>query len=84
MYNSQERKKLDPISRKCIFLGYYDSVKGYLLQDSNACKVLINRDVVFAKDELQSEERNDNTVMKTTTILIDEKYGENDSFEAKI
>ncbi|KAL4327456.1 hypothetical protein AHAS_Ahas13G0101900 [Arachis hypogaea] len=29
MYNSHERTKLDPKSRKCIFLGYTDGVKGY-------------------------------------------------------
>ncbi|KAH9722865.1 Dipeptide epimerase [Citrus sinensis] len=30
MYNVQERAKLDPKSRRCIFLGYVDRVKGYL------------------------------------------------------
>jgi len=83
MYNSQERTKLDPRSRKCIFLGYADVIKWYYLWDPTARKVIIGRDVVFAENELQSKERNDNTTKETTTILIYEKYKENDSFEAK-
>jgi len=31
MYKSQERTKLDPKSKRCIFLGYTDGVKGYRL-----------------------------------------------------
>ncbi|GKA03138.1 gag-pol polyprotein [Tanacetum coccineum] len=31
MYNTQETEKLDPKSRKCLFLGYADGVKGYRL-----------------------------------------------------
>ncbi|KZV36173.1 hypothetical protein F511_29175 [Dorcoceras hygrometricum] len=31
LYNEQERPKLDSKSRKCIFLGHADGVKGFLL-----------------------------------------------------
>ena len=51
MFNSQERTKLDPKSKKCIFLGYADDVKGYGLWDPTACKVIINRDVIFIENE---------------------------------
>ncbi|GJV90693.1 retrovirus-related pol polyprotein from transposon TNT 1-94 [Tanacetum coccineum] len=39
MYNSQETTKVDPKSRKCLFLGYSDGVKGYRLWDPTAHKM---------------------------------------------
>ena len=56
MYNTQEVTKLDPKSRKCVFLGYVDGVNGYRLWDSTAHKVIISRDVIFVKDKLQIKE----------------------------
>ncbi|RDX94491.1 hypothetical protein CR513_23122, partial [Mucuna pruriens] len=47
--------KLNPKSRKCIFLGYADNVKGYRLWDPTAHKVIVSRNVVFAENELQNE-----------------------------
>ncbi|KAI5434960.1 hypothetical protein KIW84_021691 [Lathyrus oleraceus] len=46
MYNSQERAKLDPKYRKCIFLGYANGVRGYRLWDPASCKVIVSRDSV--------------------------------------
>ena len=42
-----ERKKLDPKSRKCILLGYGTTTKGYRLYDSLKKKVFHSRDVIF-------------------------------------
>ncbi|GJU86091.1 retrovirus-related pol polyprotein from transposon TNT 1-94 [Tanacetum coccineum] len=42
MYNTQETTKLDLKSKKCLFLGYADGVKGYRLWDPIAYKHEIN------------------------------------------
>ena len=50
MYNAQEREKLDPKSRRCIFLGYVGRVKGYRLWDPTAHKIVIIKEVIFIED----------------------------------
>ena len=42
-----ERKKLDPKAKKCIFLGYSTSRKGYRLYYQKTSSILHSRDVVF-------------------------------------
>nr|KYP42748.1 Retrovirus-related Pol polyprotein from transposon TNT 1-94 [Cajanus cajan] len=83
MYNSQERTKLDPKSRKCIFLGYADNVKGYRLWDPTARKVVVSRDVVFAETELQKEQENDSTIKDTSIVEIGGKSKKDDTSEAE-
>jgi hypothetical protein len=67
MYNTQEISKLDSKSRKYVFLGYADGVKGYRLWDPTAYKVVISRDVIFAEDKIQMEEHN--SILKETTTI---------------
>uniref|UniRef100_A0A2N9HLU0 Uncharacterized protein n=1 Tax=Fagus sylvatica TaxID=28930 RepID=A0A2N9HLU0_FAGSY len=86
MYNAQETSKLDPKSRKCVFLGYADGVKGYRLWDPTARKVLISRDVIFVEDKVQEKE-NDSTSKekpKTATVQVEESQEQEvpDSSEA--
>jgi hypothetical protein len=45
--SGEDRSKLDPKSKKCIFLGFKKGVKGYKFWDPVAQKVVISRDVVF-------------------------------------
>jgi hypothetical protein len=82
MYNSQETTKLDPKSRKCLFLGYVDGVKGYRLWDPTAHKVVVSRDVVFMEDKIQENEEGDSTTRETTSIQMEKEVQSNDSSEA--
>ena len=44
---SDERRKLDSKSKKSVFLGYGEEVKGYRLFDLQKSKVYLSRDVIF-------------------------------------
>nr|GFA63361.1 Gag-Pol polyprotein [Tanacetum cinerariifolium] len=62
--NTLETTKLDLKSRKCLFLGYADGVKGYRLWDLTAHKVVVSRDVVFIEDTIQENEEGAHVLMK--------------------
>ena len=53
---SEERSKLDPKSRQCVFLGYEKGVKDYKFWDLMANKVVISRDVVFDENRYGFED----------------------------
>nr|GEV75137.1 Gag-Pol polyprotein [Tanacetum cinerariifolium] len=57
MYYSQETTKLSPKSKKCLFLGYTDGVKGYRVWDPTAYKVVVSKDVVFMEDKIQENKK---------------------------
>jgi len=41
------RTKLELKARKCIFLGYKNGIKGYIVLDTNNREIFINRNVIF-------------------------------------
>ena len=41
------RRKLDPKSTECVFVGYCETSKGYRLIDKNTKKLIVSRDVIF-------------------------------------
>ena len=47
-----ERTKLDPKSKRYIFVGYGDGTKGFRLWDPTTRKIIINRDVRFNESSL--------------------------------
>ena len=68
---------MDPTSKKCIFLGYQTSVKGYRLWDPIACKLIVSRDDSFNEPRLLKEGEKaqapltDNGVQTTQSCLRD-------------
>ncbi|KAH9669265.1 hypothetical protein KPL70_021724 [Citrus sinensis] len=85
MYNAQEITKLDPKSRRCIFLGYADGVKRYRLWDPTAHKIVISRDVIFVEDQLQRKDGDDGTVKEKSEIVpvyVENNSENSDSSEA--
>lgn len=47
--SSEDRSKLDPMSKKCVFVGYTKGVKGFKLWDPIKKKMVIGRVFVFNK-----------------------------------
>lgn len=43
---------MEPQSVECIFIGYLDSVKGYIFLDSHTEKFLVARSVKFEEESL--------------------------------
>ncbi|KAH9689319.1 hypothetical protein KPL70_015447 [Citrus sinensis] len=85
MYNAQERPKKDAKSRRCIFLGYADGIKGYCLWDSTAHKIVISRDVIFIEDQLQRGDEDDSSVkekLETILVYVENNPEDSDSSEA--
>ncbi|KAK3730444.1 hypothetical protein QZH41_012646, partial [Actinostola sp. cb2023] len=74
-----ERKKLDPKARKCVFLGYGTDTKAYRLFDVERQRVIYSRDVKFDEGAfgILQKDKPDGTVIK----LVDVELSNNDDVE---
>ena len=83
-----ERSKLDPKSRKCIFLGYSNVKKGYKLYDAVAQKVIFSRDVYVNESKrlgntnIESKEKMENIENGIPIIFEDESDHESEVSES--
>jgi len=63
--SSDERSKLDPKSKKCVFVGYSKCVKGFKFWDPISKKMVINKDAVFDEQFILLE------IVKTNMPMFD-------------
>ena len=76
-----ERQKLDPKAKKCIFLGYGTETKGYRLYNPAHQKVFYSRDVLFNENMCGFENKSDEC-QKREPVLIsgqDDDVSENEA-----
>jgi hypothetical protein len=85
--SGEDGLKLNPKSKKCIFLGFKKEVKGYRLWDPVAQKVVISRDVVFdeksmtkalKEEKSQAAKSNNNIGRSTVQVELDELESQSD------
>jgi hypothetical protein len=64
----EQRSKLDARSRKCIFLGYSNTTKGYRLYDETNKKFILSRDVIFLESSKKDETLRGSLIIWTDSL----------------
>ena len=67
-----ERTKLRPKARRCIFLGYGDVTKGYRFYDPSKARVIHSQDVIFDETSLgfEKDQYNDSAQSDSQLQLV--------------
>ena len=79
-----ERRKLDPKSKKCILLGYGTETKGYRLYDPQSSRVMYSRDVKFNESEFGFEKNPDNEVQADKRVTLELSSEKEESEEDQV
>ena len=79
-----ERRKLDPKSKKCILLGYGTETKGYRLYDPQSSRVMYSCDVKFNESEFGFEKNPDNEVQADKRVTLELSSEKEESEEDQV
>lgn len=91
VYAHQSKGKLEPKSKKCVFVGYQEGTEGYRLWDrhSGGVKIIISRDVIFNEAKFpckltniaepnEGRKLDDHVILRDTQIQVEQPAGGND------
>lgn len=79
----EKRKKLDEKSKKYVFVGYSEEVKGYRLADEDG-NILLSRDVIFFENELLKEKIESEEKQPTKVVEMSDELKEDNELTEEV